>query len=150
MTKHEYICKVTEVVREKSDCFKRRVGAVFVNNDFEILATGYNAPPRGFDHCDHSQVNIGTCWGKGQNPLGQWSCARNIHAEMNAIAQAAKRGTALRGSILYCTYAPCINCARMLVNVGVWKVSVKEMNSDGGDFVLVSAGIEFVSWENDI
>ena len=121
MTKHEYICKIVDVVRSKSDCFKRKVGAVFVNDDYEILATGYNAPPKGFLHCDRLE--------SGQLPFEHTCgepCIRTIHAEQNGICQAAKRGTALRNSILYCTYAPCIICARMLINVGIKKVVILE------------------------
>ncbi len=133
MTKHEYICEVCAVVRRKSSCVKRQVGAVFVNGDYEILATGYNQAPKGFPHCDKGK----TCG----DP-----CTRNIHAEMNAIAQAAKRGTALEGSILYCNYMPCTDCARLLVNIGVETVFIKENNHDGGEGVLVQAGIEIKKW----
>jgi len=144
MTKHEYICRVCEVVAAKSDCFKRRVGAVFVNTDYEILATGYNAPPRGFKHCDKRGGIDGRVDDEGTcgNP-----CIRTIHAEMNAVAQAAKRGTALRGSILYCTYCPCKDCARMLVNIGVLQVRVMDMNDDGGFYTLGAGDIDVVSWE---
>ena len=133
MTKHEYICKICAVVREKSNCIKRQVGAVFVNGDYEILATGYNEAPKGFPHCDNGK----TCG----DP-----CERTIHAEQNAIAQAAKRGTALAGSMLYSTYMPCVTCSRLLVNIGVETVLVKENNKDGGEGVLVQAGIEVRKW----
>ncbi len=139
MTKNEYIIEVAKVVRSKSDCYKRQVGAVFVNEDYEILATGYNAPPRGFQHCDKrgditGQVDDeGTCG----NP-----CARNIHAEQNAIAQAAKRGTALARSILFCTYTPCVTCARLLVNIRVARVIVLERDKEiDGHAVLMNAGV---------
>lgn len=119
MTKHEYICAICDVVTSKSDCYKRKVGAVFVNHDYEILATGYNAPPIGFRHCDRAAEEAGTCG----DP-----CLRTIHAEQNAIAQAAKRGTALWGSTLYCTYCPCVDCARLLINIKVARVVIKEMD----------------------
>jgi dCMP deaminase len=145
MNKHEYICAVCEVVAFKSNCFKRKVGAIFVNEDHEILATGYNAPPKGFQHCDILYKNqvvdiINTCGSP---------CMRNIHAEMNAIAQAAKRGQALKESVLYCTYTPCIDCARLLVNIGVQSVYVKDGNMDGGYEVLYQANIPLFSWEKD-
>ena len=134
MTKHEYICKICLVVRQKSSCMKRQVGAVFVNADYEILATGYNEAPKGFPHCDRGK----TCG----NP-----CTRTIHAEMNAITQAAKRGTALYGAILYCTYMPCVDCARLLVNLGIKAVYIKENNKDGGEGVLIQAGIDMFPWK---
>ena len=148
MTKHEYICAIADVVRSKSDCEKRKVGAVFINADYEILATGYNAPPKGFPHCDMTsfwrgteRVREGTCG----NP-----CSRTIHAEQNAIVQAAKRGTALRGSILYCTYTPCVTCARLLVNIGVMEVWVEHGNADGGMELLHQANINHKFWEERI
>lgn len=146
MTKHEYICAIADVVRSKSDCFKRKVGAVFVNQDYEILATGYNAPPRGLPHCDRNwdreevYRTLGTC--------GE-PCARNIHAEMNAIAQAAKRGTALKGSILYCTYCPCRDCARMLINVGVSEVRVKELDVSEDGLNTLRGHISMKMWKED-
>ena len=141
MTKHEYIASICKIVRFKSDCFKRKVGAVFVNENFEILATGYNAPPTKFPHCDVELTGNsfpGTCG----NP-----CTRNIHAEMNAIAQAAKRGTALENSILFCTYLPCRDCSRMLVNIGVWKVYYMIGNEDQGKEVLEKGNIQIIEWD---
>lgn len=140
MTKHEYICKIVDVVRSKSDCFKRKVGAVFVNDDYEILATGYNAPPKGFRHCDRhgaGQLNF-------EHTCGE-PCTRTIHAEANAICQAAKRGTALKDSRLYCTYAPCLTCARMLINVGVKEVVFLEEDKNvEGVRALLDAKIDMI------
>ncbi len=149
MTKHEYICAIAEVVRSKSDCSKRQVGAVFVNQDYEILATGYNAPPRGFPHCDR-EVSL-EVESKAQREENAHTCGspcdRNLHAEMNAICQAAKRGTSLRDSVLYCTYSPCVDCARMIVNLGVSpQVWVKHGNNDGGEQLLQNAGIAIRFW----
>ncbi len=127
MTKHAYICAIADVVRSKSDCFKRKVGAVFVNEDYEILATGYNAPPRGFAHCDWNEKGI--AGSRIVSTCGD-PCSRTIHAEQNALVQAAKRGTALKGSTLYCTYTPCKTCARLLINVGVVKIVVLEKDRD--------------------
>ena len=147
MTKHEYICQICEVVASKSDCFKRKVGSVFVNEDYEILATGYNAPPTKFPHCDRSFIHETTyvVKVKTEHSCGE-SCIRNIHSEINAIAQAAKRGTALKGSILYCTYLPCIDCARVLINVGISRVYFKNENSDGGKSILAAGGISIFQW----
>ncbi len=142
LSKHDYICQICRAVAEKSDCFKRKVGAVFVNEDFEILATGYNAPPRGFAHCDyHGPASFSAMGHTCGSP-----CTRNIHAEMNAIAQAAKRGTALKDSVLYCTYLPCIDCARLLVNIGVNSVYIEKPNHDGGGSVLMEANISVFPW----
>lgn len=133
MNKHEYICRLCEVAASKSSCVKRKVGAIFVNDDHEVLVTGFNETPRGFSHCDGGK----TC-GK--------PCEKTIHAEQNAIVQAAKHGTSIKGSILYCTYMPCIDCARLLVNLQVKRVHVMYDNRDGGANILVSAGIEIGAW----
>lgn len=142
LTKHEYICQITEIVRIKSSCFKRKVGAVFINDDYEILTTGFNEAPRGFPHCDTAQAygginKPGTCG----NP-----CTRTIHAEQNAICQAAKRGIKLENSILYCTYLPCIDCARLLVNLKIKAVHFKDLNQDRGMEVLAKASIAMHKW----
>lgn len=149
MTKHEYICAVCRVVAAKSDCFKRKVGAVFVNEDHEILATGYNAPPRGFAHCD-VHVNQGDVLDRSVIGTCGTPCFRNIHAEMNAITQAAKRGTALSGSILYCSYLPCVDCARLLVNLNIDGVLIEHINNDGGGPILSYAGIAIFTWEETL
>lgn len=148
MTKHEYICQICEVVASKSNCFKRKVGAVFVNEDFEILATGYNNPPRGFDHCDRRDPSKMTIIEATTEPLHTCGnpCSRNLHAELNGVCQAAKRGTALKGSILYCTYLPCVDCARVLINVGICKVFYKNINEDGGLRTLAEGGISIFKW----
>jgi len=145
MNKHKYICEIAEVVMSKSSCFKRKVGAVFINEDYEILATGFNESPRGFGHCDAEFVkpfNIDSIKGTCGNP-----CTRTIHAEQNAIVQAAKRGTALENSILYCTYLPCITCARLLVNLKIQSVYYKHENQDGGFSILILGGIILYKWE---
>ncbi len=137
MNKQLYIQQICEVVKSKSSCQKRQVGAVFVNDDFEILATGFNEAPKGFPHCDRKLFQKHTCG----DP-----CTRTVHAEQNAIAQAAKRGVALKGSRLYVTYLPCVDCARLLVNIGVVQVIAKEVNEDGGMGVLMQAGIALWKW----
>lgn len=111
MNRHEYLCAITRVVASKSTCPRARVGAVFTSPDGEILATGYNGAPRGMDHCD----DVGCLVVDGH-------CVRSTHAEQNAIVQAAKRGTALRGSTLYVTHTPCAVCVKLLINLGVEKV----------------------------
>lgn len=141
--KIRYVQQICDTVKNNSSCFKRKVGAVFVNEDFEILATGYNQPPRGFPHCDMSPVfggthnHTGTCG----NP-----CTRTIHAEQNAIVQAAKNGVVLARSCLFCTYLPCVDCSRLLINLRVTAVYVKILNLDGGREELKRAKIPFYSW----
>lgn len=135
MNKKEYIMKITEVVASKSTCDRAFVGAVFVNDDFEILATGYNGSPKGFAHCDeigHMLVNN--------------HCIATIHAEQNGIVQAAKRGTSLKNSTLYCTHSPCHVCALLLINLGVKEVCYRNVYAAEQLTVLRSAGIRVFSW----
>lgn len=132
MTKHEYIIEITKTVSKKSTCLKIQVGAVFVNEDYEILSTGYNGAPKGLTDC----LAKGKCTQK-------LFCKVSAHAEQNAIVQAAKRGTALKDSILYITHAPCINCAKLLINLGCKKVIIlKKYKSENGIKLLKLGGIK--------
>ncbi len=136
MTKHEYICAICEIISQKSHCSKRKVGAIFINNEYEILTTGYNSTPKGFPACvTYHLIND--------------QCTETIHAEQNAILQAAKRGQALNNSILYCTYLPCKQCSRFLINLNIKKIYFKEYNNDGGDKILNDANIPIEQWEKN-
>ncbi len=118
MNKLQYIQGITEAVSAKGTCDRAKVGAVFVNEELEILATGYNSSPIGFPTCDkegHEMINE--------------HCIRTIHGELNAILQAAKRGVPLKNSILFCTHSPCEICARHLVNLKIKQVYAKQIYS---------------------
>jgi dCMP deaminase len=136
VNKHEYISQITEVVASKATCNRAMVGAVFVNDDYEILSTGYNGAPRGMNHC-----------GGDDHLMDNGHCVRTVHAEMNAIVQAAKRGTALRGSILYCTHTPCFICAKLLINLGVKEIRAREFFKDEKAIKwLILARIPIIMW----
>lgn len=115
MDKREYMMKICDVVSSKSTCMRKKVGCVFVNDDYEILATGYNGAPRKMLHCE----DYGCLVVDGH-------CIRATHAEANAIAQAAKRGTALEGATLFVSVMPCHACAKMLANLKLKKIIYKE------------------------
>jgi dCMP deaminase len=136
MNRYKYIMDICNVVKDKSDCERKKIGAVFVNREFEILATGYNNPPSGFAHCDGQK----TCL----NNLGH--CTRTIHAEQNAIVQAAKRGVALKGSIMFCNYSPCVVCAKLLVNLQVSAVYFDKEYDEIGLSILREGLIETNKW----
>lgn len=136
MNRHQYIMEICEVVKNKSDCERKKIGAVFVNREFEILATGYNNPPSGFVHCDGQK----TCL----NDLGH--CTRTIHAEQNAIVQAAKRGVALKGSIMFCNYSPCVVCAKLLVNLQIQTVCYDKKYDQEGIDILHEGLIQTELW----
>ncbi len=106
----EYFMRIAHVVASRSTCLRRKVGAVLVK-DKRILATGYNGAPKGLPHCK-------TCLREELGvPSGQrHELCRGVHAEQNAIIQAAVFGVSTKGAALYTTTFPCIICAKMLVN----------------------------------
>lgn len=114
----EYFMEITRVVATRSTCLRRKVGAAIVK-DNRILATGYNGAPAGLTHC----LEIGCLREQMGIPSGQrHELCRALHAEQNAIIQAAVHGTAIQGSIIYVTNQPCVMCCKMIVNAGIKKV----------------------------
>jgi dCMP deaminase len=117
---------ITSLVATRSSCLRRQVGALLVK-DRNILATGYNGVPSGITHCDASgclreQLNV---------PSGErHELCRGLHAEQNAIIQAAKHGTNIDGATLYCTTMPCIICTKMIINAGITTVIYGEGYAD--------------------
>ena len=111
----EYFMEIARVVATRSTCLRRQVGAVLVKNR-QILATGYNGVPRGIGHCEERgclRDELGIPSGERQE------LCRGLHAEQNAIIQAAYHGVAINGAEVYTTLRPCINCAKKLINAGV-------------------------------
>ena len=104
--------KVAHDFSEMATCPRAKVGCVLVSPDRHILSTGYNGAPSGAAHC----LEMGCL----EDSYGH--CARSVHAEMNAITQAAKRGTALRGCTCYLTLKPCLTCAKALIQVGAARI----------------------------
>lgn len=110
--------EIARVVATRSTCLRRQVGAVLVKNR-QILATGYNGVPRGIAHCEERgclRDELGIPSGERQE------LCRGLHAEQNAIIQAAYHGVAINGAEIYTTLRPCINCAKTLINAGVTAV----------------------------
>lgn len=111
----DYFMEIARVVATRSSCTRRQVGALLVKNR-QILATGYNGVPRGLRHCsDRGCLREQLCIPSGE----RHELCRGLHAEQNAIIQAAYHGVAVQGAELYCTHQPCAVCAKMLVNVDV-------------------------------
>ncbi len=142
----KYFLSIAKLVAERSTCLRRQVGAVIVK-DKRILTTGYNGAPSGLEHCDKTgcmreRLNI---------PSGQrHELCRALHAEMNAILQAAQYGISLVDSIIYCTNQPCIICAKMIINAGIKRIVVLSTYPDelAREF-LKEADIEVIVAEND-
>lgn len=115
----QYFMTITRQVAERSTCCRAKVGAVIVR-DKNILATGYNGAPAGMPHC----LDVGCLVYKSTTPSGEIeeNCFRTIHAEINAIAQAAKNGAQIRDGDIYITHTPCIHCFKVLINVGIRRI----------------------------
>jgi len=113
-----YFMEMARLASLRSSCLRRAVGAVLVR-DKRLLATGYNGVPSGVTHCEET----GCLREKLGVPSGErHELCRGLHAEQNAIIQAALHGVSTKGAVLYCTNLPCIICAKMLINSGVRKV----------------------------
>ncbi|MDR0880497.1 MAG: cytidine/deoxycytidylate deaminase family protein [Clostridioides sp.] len=114
----EYFMEIAEVVKKRSTCTRRQIGAVIVK-DKQILTTGYNGAPRGLKHCDE----VGCLRDKLNIPSGQrHELCRSMHAEQNAIVQAAYHGISIKDSVLYVTAQPCALCAKMCINAGIKRI----------------------------
>ncbi|MCM8778248.1 MAG: cytidine/deoxycytidylate deaminase family protein [Candidatus Omnitrophica bacterium] len=116
----EYFMEIAKLVATRSTCLRRQVGAVIVK-DRHILSTGYNGTPKGITHCEI----VGCLREKLKVPSGErHELCRGLHAEQNALLQAALYGISLREATLYCTNQPCIICAKMLINAGIREIVI--------------------------
>jgi dCMP deaminase len=123
----EYFMEMAHVVSKRSTCLRRKVGAILVK-DKHILSTGYNGAPKGLKHCSE----VGCLREQMGVPSGErHEICRGLHAEQNAIIQAAVFGVSIKDSILYCTNTPCVVCAKMLVNAGVKEIIYSGDYPDG-------------------
>ena len=120
----QYFLNIAREVATRSTCDRKHVGALIVK-DKTILATGYNGSMRGSDHCD----DLG-------HLMEDNHCIRTIHAEANAIVQAAKNGTAINDSEIYVTASPCFPCFKLIVNSGIKRIVFGEFYRDEKIFDL--------------
>lgn len=122
----QYFIDITHLVATRSTCLRRQVGALLVK-DRNILATGYNGTPSGITHCE----DVGCLRERLQVPSGErHELCRGLHAEQNAIIQAARHGVNIDGATLYCTTMPCIICTKMLINAGIRRIVYEEGYTD--------------------
>lgn len=141
----EYFMKMAELTAERSTCLRRQVGAVIVK-DKHIIATGYNGAPRGISHC----AERGGCLRQEMKiPSGQrHELCRALHAEQNAIIQAATLGQSIEDAAIYITHQPCVICAKMIINAGINRIVVKEGYPDDLSVdILAEAGLKIVMLE---
>jgi len=142
----EYFMSIAELTAKRSTCLRRNVGAVIVQ-DRHIVATGYNGAPRGIDHC----AQRGGCLREELGiPSGErHELCRALHAEQNAIIQAATFGHSIEGGTIYITHAPCVICSKMIINAGIKKIIVgAEYPDPFSTEILEEAGLKIVSMES--
>ncbi|MBQ9961386.1 MAG: cytidine/deoxycytidylate deaminase family protein [Firmicutes bacterium] len=135
----QYFMEMAELTAKRSTCMRRSVGAVIVK-DNRAIATGYNGAPRGIAHCEER----GGCL---RQQLGVPSGQRHeicmaLHAEQNAIIQAAAMGHSIEGGTIYVTHQPCAICAKMIINAGIKRIVIKEGYPDElAASILAEAGL---------
>ncbi len=140
----EYFMRLAYLVSTRATCTRRKVGAVIVK-DKRVLATGYNGPPKGLAHCD-----ISGCIREELNvPSGQrHELCRGLHAEQNAIIQAAVHGVSIKGATIYVTNHPCVVCSKMIINAEMAEIVYAEGYPDElAEFILLESGIKVRKYE---
>lgn len=141
----EYFMEVMEAISKRATCDRGKSGCVIVKNK-QILVTGYVGSPKGLPHCD----DVGHQLKKALNEDGTISehCVRTVHAEQNAICQAAKLGVPVDGATVYCRMTPCRVCAMLLINCGIVRVVCERKYHAGAEteemFKKVGIKLEFV------
>ena len=137
----EYFLDVMHSLAKRATCGRGRTACVIVK-DNQIIVSGYVGSPPGLPHCDE----VGHLMKQVVNEDGTISdhCVRTIHAEQNAICQAAKRGVSIEGATLYCKLAPCRTCAMLLIACGIKRIVAEYKYHKGGEAeeMLTAAGVE--------
>lgn len=145
----DYFMEVANTIAKRATCDRGRSGCV-IARDRQMLVTGYVGSPTGFAHCDE----VGHQLKKVVHEDGSVTthCVRTVHAEQNAICQAARLGIGIRGATLYCRMTPCRVCAMLIINCGIARVVCERRYHAGGESeeMLRQAGIEIEYKHDDI
>jgi dCMP deaminase len=145
----EYFMGLADAAAKRATCDRGRAGCVIVR-DRQVLVTGYVGSPKGLPHCD----DVGHLFKKIINEDGSQSthCVRTVHAEQNAICQAARRGIALDRGTIYVRMTPCRTCAMLIINCGIERVVCEKKYHAGteSEEMFKTAGIELVYFSNDL
>ena len=145
----EYFIQMMDTVATRATCNRGKSGCIIVK-DRQIISTGYVGSPPGLAHCD----DVGHLMKQVIDDDGttRQHCMRTIHAEQNAICQAAKHGTPLQGSTLYCKMEPCRVCAMLIISCGIKKVVAKSMYHTATETreMFQQAGVELVVMEPNV
>jgi len=130
----EYFMEVCRAIAKRATCDRGRSGCV-IARDNQILVTGYVGSPMGLPHCDE----VGHLFKRMQHEDGTVTqhCTRTVHAEQNAICQAARRGISIDGATLYCRMTPCRTCAMLIINCGIRRVVAERRYHDSADSIAM-------------
>lgn len=145
----EYFMELANAAAKRATCDRGRSGCVIVK-DKQLLVTGYVGSPVGLPHCDE----VGHLFKKTYHEDGTITnhCVRTVHAEQNAICQAAKRGIALEGATLYCRMTPCRTCAMLIINCGIKRVVCQQKYHAGeeSEQMFKEAGIQLEFFNEEV
>ena len=145
----EYFMELANAAAKRATCDRGRSGCVIVK-DKQLLVTGYVGSPIGLPHCDE----VGHLFKKTYHEDGTITnhCVRTVHAEQNAICQAAKRGIALEGATLYCRMTPCRTCAMLIINCGIKRVVCQQKYHAGeeSEQMFKEAGIQLEFFNEEV
>ncbi len=138
----EYFIHIAREVSSRSNCVKRKIGSVIVR-DKRLVSTGYNGTPRGVKNCNEGGCPRCNSFAKSGTSLDECVCS---HAEENAIVQASYHGVELKGSTIYTTFSPCLQCAKMIINAGIVKAvyNLDYPLSETAKRILQEAEVELV------
>lgn len=140
----EYFMTITKEVTRRSSCVRRQVGAIIVGEK-RILATGYNDTPRGLKNC--GEGGCARCASDTPSGVGLDTCLC-IHAEQNAIVNAAYHGVSIKDSIIYCTHQPCLTCAKLIINAGIKKIIFEaSYPSEVAEKLLAESKVELIQYK---
>ncbi len=145
----EYFMEICRTVAKRATCDRGRSGCVITLHN-RILVTGYVGAPSGLPHCD----DAGHMFKKTVHEDGSVTqhCVRTVHAEQNAICQAAKNGISIEGATLYCKMTPCRTCAMLIINCGIIRVVCEKRYHDSADSLAMfaAAGVEITHLSDDV
>ena len=144
----EYFMEVCRAIAKRATCDRGRSGCV-IARDHQVLATGYVGAPAGLPHCDEVGHQLKQLMHEDGSVTKH--CVRTVHAEQNAICQAARRGIGIQGATLYCRMTPCRACAMMIINCGIVRVVCERKYHDGAEsesmFAKAGLVVEYVGQE---
>lgn len=145
----EYFMEVASSISKRATCDRGRSGCV-IARDHQILATGYVGAPAGLPHCDEAGHEMRKLLREDGSVTQH--CVRTVHAEQNAICQAAKRGVAIDGATLYCRMTPCRTCGMMIINCGIKRVVAERRYHAGAESEAMfrEAGVELEYVHNEV